>query len=662
MHRRWHRIVMCLALLVGALGPEPEAAGAARLTIVHTNDLHSHLRGHGPEADYTPLITGDDETVGGVARIAEVIRQQRQSRGEGLLVLDGGDFLMGTLFHTVSREEGGELRLMGAMGYDAVTLGNHEFDLKPQGLAQILHAAARGTIPSVVAANVLFDAQDPADDALAQAFEETGVRPFAVFRRGGIKVGVFGLMGRRAAEVAPFARPVRFGDPEVAARKMIAVLRDQEKVDLVVCISHGGISMTGEGEDAELARKAPGIDVIVSGHTHTVLPKPVVVEKTLIVQAGAYGRYVGVLDVEVEAGQCRMTRYQLIEVNDAVPGDAAIHAQVEALKDRVEKRILRPKGLGFETVLAKVDFPLTRQPWGESNLGDLVSDAIRWAVDRAEFRPGDPLSRTRVAVESNGVLRDPILPGKERKLLLCDLFRAVPLGFGPDGTMGYPLLSIYLTGAEIRQALEVLTTVAPLKGSDYVLQVSGLRFTYNPKRIPFDRVVDIWMEEGGQYFTLDTSAENPNLYKIAANLYNATFLKIIGRFTRGILTIVPKDRTGRPIDDLTHALVDGDPSVAGMQELKEWEALVAFVRQLPDADGDGLPEIPAQYRETGKRIASEPTWDPLRWIRHARWITWVTLGLAVLSLSVMTGVGWGLIRLTRRRKSRKTFTTRGIRR
>lgn len=626
MPRWFQREALILGLLAVLLIPVRTIGRP--LTLVHPNDLHSHLLGFGPNLDYSPASVGDDKTVGGLARIATIIRNVRTSRGGPVLVVDAGDFLMGSLFHTVSREEGGELRLLGALGYDAVTLGNHEFDLKPLGLAAILRAAAaRGSIPPVVAANAAFDPEDPRDDALQLAFRELEIRPYRVLSRDGLKVGILGLVGRNAAEVAPFARPVRFKDPVETAHRVVQQLREKEGVDLVVCLSHSGLSEDRGGEDVDLAREVSGIDVIVSGHTHTVVPEPIRVGSTLIVQAGCYGQYVGVLDLDVDEKACRMTRYRLAKVDDSILGDSSVQAEVAVLQDRVSEGFLKPRGFTFHTLLAEMAFPLTHEPWGESNQGDLVADAIRWAIDEYELLAGKATTPTRVAFESNGLLRDPILPGERGLLALCDLFRAFPLGFGPDGEMGYPLLSVHLTASEIRKALEILTTVAPMKGTDYVLQVSGIRFTYNPRRIPFDRVVDIWIqEEDGEFHPLDASSRNAKLYKVGANLYNATFLKIIGGFTHGILTIVPKDRNGRPIEDLDEALVDRDPSTPGVQELKEWEALLEYVRHFPDEDGDGLPEIPMVYKTPQGRVLPQPTWHPFSWFRNVHWITWAALG------------------------------------
>ena len=147
------------------------------LTIVHTNDLHSHLHGFSPELYYTPFSINDDTTVGGWARIATVIREIKEERKNPVLVLDAGDFMMGTLFHMLSREESFELSLMKAMGYGAVGLGNHEFDLTPDGLARILMAGKRKGMPHVLFASAIFSPQSAKDDTLEKLFVEGLVRP-----------------------------------------------------------------------------------------------------------------------------------------------------------------------------------------------------------------------------------------------------------------------------------------------------------------------------------------------------------------------------------------------------------------------------------------------------------------------------------------------------
>jgi len=609
-------------------------AGEKVLTIIHTNDLHSHLQGFSPNIDYRPDITGGDGTRGGWARIATVLKQEREKRKHPVLVLDGGDFLMGSLFHMISREEAVELRLMKDMGYDAITLGNHEFDLKPRGLAQILQsAAAKGGMPTIVFSNAIFSKESDRDDTLEEVFNKGLVKPYIVLEKDGMKIGIFGLMGKDAAEKAPFASPIKFGNPVETAKEMVKVLREKEKVDMVICLSHSGLSKNkSRSEDEILARKVQGIDVIVGGHSHTRLEQPLVVNSTLILQASAYGKCVGVLDLLWDQGKAKLQNYRLIDIDSTIPGDMALQKKIESFTATIDRDVLKEVNLSSTMVIGKTAFDL-RIGEEESSLGNLIADSIRWYVDKHDYNPNDPATKVVVAIESNGVIRDNLLRGKTGALAVGDVFRSIPLGIGMDDTMGYPLISCYLYAAEIKKALEILTSVYPRKGSSYFLQVSGLKFTYNPRRVIFDRVTQIWLgnEEEG-YVPLDYSESNKKLYRIAANIYNATFLKIVGKYTYQILNIVPKDRNGAPVTDLSAFRVDADKNRPGVQELKEWIGLMEYLKSFPDTNGDGLPDIPEKYKGKLGRIVKEASLNPLSLLSRGTMVTWAAFSGVVLLL------------------------------
>lgn len=604
------RIAIILAAVLIFIAP---AAAEKRITVVHTNDMHSHLQGFSPELDFRPFAENADRTLGGWSRVATVIRQTQKTRNHPVLVLDAGDFSMGSLFHMLIREEAFELRLLAAMGYNAVTLGNHEFDLKPRGLAAILKTAKdRGGLPPIVAANPVFDRREPALAELEDAFVAAGVKPYLVLERDALKIGIFGILGRGAVEVSPFAKPLTFRDPIDTARDMVNLLRRQEKADIVICLSHGGLADNPRrSEDLILAKEVPGIDVIVSGHSHTKLDKPLVVGNTLVVQAWCYGKQVGVMDLVWKEGKVALQNYAAVPVTSAIPGDKDIQRMIDGFKRQIDQDLLRPVGMSYDQVLAETRWDLANDA-EESPLGNLIADSIRWYVNTTDPAAGDPAARVVVAVESNGIIRDNLLAGTTGKIILGDLFRTFPLGIGADDTMSYPLISFYLYGYEIKRALEILTSVRPFKGDDYFLQISGLRFTYNPRRMIFDRVtgIEIGSEEDG-YRPLDYSAANQQLYRVAANIYNAAFLKLVGRFTYGLLEIVPKDRSGRSIAKLSDARVDADPARPGVQELKEWQGLVTYVRSFPDANGNGLADIPDKYRGKLGRIVAKPSFNPV---------------------------------------------------
>lgn len=620
------RIVMVLAAVFFSTNLP---AAEKLITIVHTNDMHSHFQGFSPEIDYQALPVNTDKTLGGWARIATVIKNTKKERANPVLTFDAGDYTMGSLYHMLIREEAFELRLLSAMGYDAVTLGNHEFDLKPAGLSSILRTAkAKGGLPQIVFAGAIFDRQNPVLASLQDTFSETGVKNYMVLERSGLKIGIFGLLGKIAIEVSPFAKPLTFRDPLETAQDMVNLLRNKEKVDIVVCLSHSGLNDNPDkSEDQLLAKKVKGIDVIISGHTHTKLDKPIQVDDTIIVQAWCYGKQVGVLDIAYDKGKVTVKNYATVSVNSSIKSDEPIQKMIDSFKQTINSQLLSPDNLSYDQVIAETKWDLTNAA-EESPLGNMIADSIRWYVNKVDSDPSDPSSRVMVAVESNGVIRDDLIAGQTGKVTVGDLFRTVPLGIGVDGTMAYPLISFYLYGHELKKTLEILTSVRPLKGDDYFLQISGLRFTYNPRRMIFDRVTDIEMgsEEDG-YRPLDYRASNNQLYRVAANIYNATFLKLVGRFTYSLLDIVPKDKNGAPIENLSAALIDGNKVQPGIQELKEWQGVIQYVRSFPDLNGNGLPDIPEKYKGKLGRILEKPSLNPGNLVSRATTPTLVLLAV-----------------------------------
>lgn len=637
-------IVLCCSIILCAM-----PLSAQDFTIIQTTDLHSHFLGFSPNIDYTPNTINDDATVGGFARIATVINNIKKSRKNPVLLLDSGDFLMGSVFHLLCREEAFELRLMKKMGYDVITLGNHEFDLYPDGLARIIRAAQKyNALPAIVASNIVFSADSKDDDSLEKVFEDELVKPYTVITKGKIKIGFFGLIGKDAAEVSPFAHPVTFADQVQTAKQMVDILRNKEKVDVVICISHSGIRKyqdkdeieAGRSEDVQLAKEVKGIDVIISGHTHVKIKQPIIVGKTIITQSYEYGKQVAVLDLSLSKDGVVLKNYTYVDINDSIKGDPAITALINQFVQRINQQVLSPLKLTCDSVLAKTKFDLVIKE-EETNLGNLIADSIRWYVNSVDFDPKDPDSRVAIGVISNGVIRDNIVVGKTGKVVLSDAFATIPLGIGMDEkkTMGYPLITCYVYASEIKKALEILTSIYPLKGNDYFIQVSGVKFTYNPNRMLFDRVTEIWIgDEQNGYVPLDYSDNNKKLYRIAADIYNATFLKIIGNFTWHILDIVPKWRDGKPIEKLTEARVDADKRKPGIQEAKEWIGVIEYIRSFKDEDGDGTPDIPAMYQGKLGRIVVEASLNPYHLLKRGTKVTWIGFIIFLIVVAIVTVV------------------------
>lgn len=620
--------------------------GRKSLKVLFTHDLHSHFL-----PDRIPRPGGGHETQGGYARLAHRIEQERAKAPERTLLVDGGDIAMGTLFHTDFREEASELRLMGKMGYDAATLGNHDYEFLPAGLAAMLRSArARGErLPVLVASNVVFTADNPWDAPLKAAFREFPVLEYTVLERNGLRIGLFGLMGHDAAEDCPYSVPVTFANITERSRAVVDVLRNREKVDLILLLSHVGTHpVKSRSEDEILAREVPGIDVIISGHTHTVLPEPILVGKTIIVSAGCFGAYLGALDLDWSRDEgARVAAYRLEKISSDLPEDPGIAGEIEKYKGILNRRYLAATGNSYDEVIAESSFDFPSSAYGrtklaETGLGNLIADAYRFAVRRAE---GKDYRHVHIAVTFDGIIRDTFLAGK---IAVADVFKILALGLGMDDRAGYPLLALYLNGAEVRSLLEVQTSIAPMK-HDAQFQVSGLRFTYNPCRVPFDRILSVdAQEEDGTYHPLVAD----KIYRICVNAYAAKMLGFVRKASHGLIRFAPKDAGGNPVVDWNTVRIDDEALTAGTQELKEWVALARYLSSFPDRNGNGIPDIPESYRSPEGRSSAQPSWNPVNLLRGAGWITWCVLSVAVIVLILLALFLRWMIRLTRRRARR----------
>ena len=175
-----------------------------KITILHTNDLHSRLIGYAPESAYSPLTLNDDKTVGGFARIATILKSERSKNNGTTLTLDAGDFFMGTLFPALESKTGFQLRLMKLMGYDVIGLGNHEYEYGPEWLATVISTSARnGKIPQILYGNAIFDKKDKRDDALEKLSSDKLIARDIILEKDGLKIGIFSILGKDAARVAP---------------------------------------------------------------------------------------------------------------------------------------------------------------------------------------------------------------------------------------------------------------------------------------------------------------------------------------------------------------------------------------------------------------------------------------------------------------------------
>ena len=630
------RIIFCLLLLF----PLFSYAAGKPFTILHTNDWQSRLLGFGPNTEYTPNSLNDDLTVGGVARLATKIEQRRKVHSnEAILLLDGGDISQGTLFHTLYRTHAPELRLMKQLGYDAITLGNHEFDFRPNGLSQMLESASQylDQIPPIIASNLTLPPKQ-------RYLQDQGIiESWKIIEKNGIRFGLFGLMGQDADQSAPGAKPAVFEDQLATARTMVKLLRAKQRADVVILLSHSGVVQNKDGswggEEVEYARQVPGIDIIVGGHSHTALFEPITINNTHIVQAGSEARYLGELTLELDDnGKVNPRAYQLHPIDDGIPGHSKVSRQIGEFKKIISEEILSPLGYSFDQPLVRTPKTLNRA-FENPTLGNLVADAIRKAAD------------SDIALTTNGVIRDDILKGETGIQTVSDIFRLEPLGIGElDDEPGYPLIKVWMNAKELRNMMEVLVLAYQVYGKSYFPRISGLRVTYNEYRPPLDRVVSIELGNPQQGFTPLDLTNTETLYSFAASSYIGSYAWIVGDISYGLLEVQPKDALGNILNDLDKAIIDRQPDLNGIQEYKLWQVQLDYFSNLPDVDNDNIADIVLDKNITTSRMVTNNSLHPNLLFQNATWILWTVIAVLFTLLLIILSIFNRLLRRASRRR------------
>ena len=590
--------ILSVVLTIAMLMPLAQAVtvkaadDTKQIDVLFTHDTHSHLD------SFSTIVNGEQKEVGGFAKIKTLINEKKKEDPD-TLILDGGDFSMGTLIQTVYDTEAAELRMLGYLGYDVTTFGNHEFDYRSQGLANMLRAAKSSgeTLPEIVVCNVDWDSMEKAglndgQKQIQSAFETYGVKDYVMVQKGDVKIAVVGVFGKDALECAPTCE-LSFKDPVEAVKKTVEEIKKNEEADMIACVSHGGTwEDESKSEDELLAKAVPDLDLIISGHTHSELQEAIQHGNTYIVSCGEYGRNLGSLSMTQNSdGRWDLSSYELIPVSEDVKADKATQERIDALMDTVDTNYLADFGYTRKEVLAQNDVEFNSlEEMGtehkELNLEDIMADAYVYAVENSEYYDGDPVD---VAVVPSGTVRDTYTKGD---ITVEDVYNSFSLGIGKDGVAGYPLINAYLTGKELKLVAEVDASI-----SDFMttarLYCSGLNFTYNPHRMILNKVTDCYLTRAdGER----TEIEDDKLYHVVTDLYTGQMLGSVMKMSYGLLSLEPKDKDGNPIENLEdHAVMEGD------KELKAWDAIARYMQSFDDADGDGIANVSEYYATTHDR-------------------------------------------------------------
>ncbi|MEO3477697.1 bifunctional metallophosphatase/5'-nucleotidase [Phaeobacter sp. CAU 1743] len=469
-------------LSVAALGLTAGVAAADyKLTILHTNDFHSRFE---PISKYdSGCREGDNaegKCFGGSARLVSAIADAR-TRSNNSILVDGGDQFQGSLFYTYYKGKAAA-EMMNKMGYDGMTVGNHEFDDGPEVL--------RGFMDSVGFPVLMSNADVSAEPALADVLKKS-----TVIERGGEKIGLIGLTPEDTHELASPGKNITFSDPVVAVQDEVDRLT-AEGVNKIIVLSHSGY-----GVDQRVAAETKGVDVIVGGHSNTYLsnvsdravgPYPTMVNGVAIVQAYAYGKFLGELNVTFdEAGNLVEAKGEPLIMDGTVAEDEATVARIAELAQPLDE--IRNKVVAEAAAAVDGDRQTCRIQ--ECQMGNLVADAM---LDRVKDQG------VQIAIANSGGIRASLEPGE---VTMGEVLTILPF----QNTLS----TFEISGQELVAALENgVSQVEEVKGR--FPQVAGLTFTWDPTVAPNEgRVQEVMVDMGDGFTPLDPA----KTYLVVTNNY-----------------------------------------------------------------------------------------------------------------------------------------------
>ncbi len=472
------------------------SAGAAladyELNILHINDFHSRIESINKfDSTCSAEEEGKNECFGGAARLLTAINQTRdalKAQGKNVLLLNAGDNFQGSLFYTTYKGTV-EAEVLNAMKFDAMTVGNHEFDDSEDGLAGFLDKVQ---FP-VVTANVVASAASKIGDR---------VKPSIVLEVGGQKIGIVGAVANDTAELATPGPNITIAEDVAKISEQVQKLKG-EGVNKIIALTH-----VGYPRDLEFIAKIPDVDVVVGGHSHTLLsntdqkaegPYPTLVDnpggyKVPVVQAGQYSKYLGDLRVVFDdSGVVKESKGDPILIDSSFKPDEATLKRIDELKAPIEA--LKSKVVGTSEGPIEGDRKVCRVK--ECSMGNLVADATLARVKD---------QGVTIAFANSGGLRSSIDSGD---VSMGEVLTVLPF----QNTVA----TFQLKGEDIRAALE--NGVSQIDdGAGRFMQVSGMKYSFDRSKPAGNRVTAVEVKEGDAFVPLDPA----KTYTVAANNYVRT--------------------------------------------------------------------------------------------------------------------------------------------
>ncbi len=534
-------LIILLALVNSSI-----ASDSFEFTVFHTNDLHSYFEGSGPDSNFTEKEGDGDIVSGHYARLAHLIKKEKSLSATPNLLLDAGDFFAGTLFHALGPNKKinifPEAEFFNLVGYDATTLGNHEFDAGDLGLETMLNKwIDRKVMTPIISSNSFFQNKD---SVLKKFYgKDLPIKKYVVKElvQGNkrLRVGIIGLLGPDGALVSLATRSdVGFiGYDDSKSKKDMDALTDylndfvkkikkDEKLDIVIGLIHGG-----HPEDVEILEEVSSINLLIAGHTHVVYPRPIRVEKALLVQAGSFGRYLGKLKLSWNGVDLKLlNKDNILKVDDSIPVDQEMMKAISSYKVHLNQ-FLEKTGFSYDSFIFTAKDSFIRRKESLNELGVLVTSGVRDQLNKTEVEPID------LYFTSLGLIRKNIQKGHSYQL--SDIFKILAIGFDEELDPGSKVVSFYLHKKEVFNLINFMEVYGMISHKFTPAFSNSVSYRNRWWGIPFvNKLADLKLY-GKEY------DEWPELINVATSQFVAAYLPKVQSMSYGMLEFEPKNKMGK---------------------------------------------------------------------------------------------------------------------
>ncbi len=611
--------------------------------ILFTSDLQDHILS-------SKVDDGDEtKTVGGYARLANAISMNRT---DNTVVLDGGNFSTGTSFSSLNTTNAPDLTLLASMGYDAIALGDEEFNFGTQSLSDMINVSEN--TPTVLTGNLTYNDTD-AGKSLKTVLSTKGASSYKIVEKGGNKIGIFSVID----EDLMSNDDVSLSKAKDTANDIVASLQE-EGADYIIAIAHGGSEFAHD-----IAKGVDGINTVIASCDVKENDEVQTEGEVNIVSCGTNGQYLGVIDVDSD--DLSVSGYQLVEIKEDIEENGDIANRINEYKNTVNSNLFDSYGLSFDNVIAANPYNFTSIDHTttdllNNNTADLITDAYASAYDdwysewydswkakkRQMLKAAQSLAdkeesakteeqteetteeqveetteeqteesteetteeETTSTVDSEatqriqeiqamtpsikktaiGMISKKEIQGTFTKdsITTADAYNVVPNGTGSDGSAGESLVLVFMKGYDIRELCEFDATEGRKEYSENQLYFSGLKYTYNDYRQDYNHIEEVYVDVVNEYYV---PVHNDELYPVVTTLTTAKELLNLSSMTNGKLSVKYYDENGGKILKLSANVL-----TYKKKELKSYRAIASYVEEFARND-EKKSQVPASYKK-----------------------------------------------------------------